>query len=106
VAKVTEKMGNGCAFLGKHCYSTYLWHTPLILAFSVFERKVLRTELPFAVLMAIYIVGSFALGIFFARLFELPVLRLRDRFIPMYQQPALNLARSGASWQTNTEAAS
>jgi hypothetical protein len=56
--------------------------------------------------MAIYIVGSFALGIFFARLFELPVLRLRDRFIPMYQQPALNLARSGASWQTNTEAAS
>jgi hypothetical protein len=56
--------------------------------------------------MAIYIAGSFALGIFFARLFELPVLRLRDRFIPMYQQPAWNLARSGASWQTNTEAAS
>lgn len=87
VARVAEQLGTGCAFLGKHSYSIYLWHTPLIVAFPVFERKVLHRELPFAALVAIYVVGSCALGIFFANLIEFPVLRFRDRFFPMLQQP-------------------
>jgi len=65
-----------------------------IVAFPVFERKVLHTELPFPVLAVIYVAGSCALGIFFAHLIEFPVLRFRDRFFPVL---SASINRSPAS---------
>lgn len=90
VAQLVEQVGTGCAFIGRHSYSIYLWHAPLIVAFPVFERKVLHMKLPFVAIVIIYVAGSCALGIFFANLIEFPVLRFRDRFFPKLHRPQMN----------------
>jgi peptidoglycan/LPS O-acetylase OafA/YrhL len=89
-ARVAERMGTGLAYVGQHSYSIYLWHVPFLVVVPVIERKILHTDLPTALLASIYIVGSCALGIFFANLVEFPVLRFRDRFFPMLQKNQAN----------------
>lgn len=89
VARVAEKIGTRCAYIGRHSYSIYLWHGPLLVNYPVFERKILHVETPFALRMVIYVAGSYALGILFAHLIEFPVLRFRDRFFLTLQQPTV-----------------
>jgi peptidoglycan/LPS O-acetylase OafA/YrhL len=85
LASIAEHAGTGCAYVGKHSYSIYLWHVPLLVTVPVVERKVLHAQLPFPALVAVYFVGSCALGIFLANLIELPILKVRDRFFPMLE---------------------
>lgn len=87
VARVAGKIGTACTYIGKHSYSIYLWHAPLLVLLPVIERKVLHMQLPFVIALVVKVVGSCVLGIFFAHLVEFPVLKFRDRFFPMLQQP-------------------
>jgi peptidoglycan/LPS O-acetylase OafA/YrhL len=89
LATIVKHAGTGCAYVGKHSYSIYLWHVPLLVTIPVVERKVLHTQLPFPALVAVCIVGSCALGIFLANLIEFPILKLRERFFPMLDSISL-----------------
>jgi peptidoglycan/LPS O-acetylase OafA/YrhL len=67
------------ARLGSHSYSIYLWHgVVLFWGIPILERAI---QLPFNpwVSTAAYMVASIALGVFMARMIELPCLKLRDR---------------------------
>ena len=88
LAKVASIIGSACAFVGMYSYSIYLWHAVLIEATQVFLRKNPHMNVPAGVLFPFYMLGSIAIGIFFARLIEFPVLRFRDRLFPKLQQSA------------------
>lgn len=65
------------AYLGKHSYSIYLVHCPLL----VFGEGFLKTLHP-AVAFSIYVPLSLGLGVLLAKLIEFPMLRIRDRLYP------------------------
>jgi peptidoglycan/LPS O-acetylase OafA/YrhL len=69
------------AALGAQSYSVYLWHMAVKRALSLVRRRDLM-EWPFFVELGLFICLSFGFGILMARLVELPVLRLRDRYFP------------------------
>ena len=96
-AIVASRIGRVCAVIGMYSYSIYLWHAVLIAATQVFLRKNSHMNVPGVALFPFYLLGSIALGIFFARLIEFPVLRFRDRLFPKLQQPAVRAAPSFAS---------
>src|SRR5208282_3285029 len=97
-AGIAEKVGTGCAYVGTHSYSIYLWHVPFLVAVSVFLRKVVHTQLPSILLSGVYVLGSCALGILLANLIEFPILRLRDRLFPALQKPVItNAANQGTA---------
>jgi peptidoglycan/LPS O-acetylase OafA/YrhL len=81
-AAIAEKIGAVCAFIGMYSYSIYLWHFMFIMAVQISLKKFVHIQVPQAILFGFYILGSVALGIFFARLIEFPVLRFRDRLFP------------------------
>jgi len=86
-------LGKVCAYVGMYSYSIYLWHMMLIQAIYIPLHKP-TVHVPFAiprsVLLAVYLLGSIALGIFFAKLVEFPVLRIRDRVFPALQRPPVS----------------
>jgi peptidoglycan/LPS O-acetylase OafA/YrhL len=87
-ATVAAKVGTVCAFIGMYSYSIYLWHAALLAAVQVFFlRKPGHSNVPGVALFSFDLLASIALGIFFARLIEFPVLRVRDRLFPALQQP-------------------
>lgn len=87
-ATVAAKIGTVCAFIGMYSYSIYLWHAALLGAVQVFFlRKPGHFNVPAIALFLFDLLASIALGIFFARLIEFPVLRVRDRLFPALQQP-------------------
>jgi peptidoglycan/LPS O-acetylase OafA/YrhL len=65
------------AWLGGHSYSVYLWHMPV----AIWAVPRLGLTDPWAVTGA-GVVASLAVGVVAAKLVEVPVLRLRDRFLP------------------------
>jgi peptidoglycan/LPS O-acetylase OafA/YrhL len=87
LARITEKIGTICAYVGTHSYSIYLWHMPFLLAIPVFLRKVFHIQTEGVGLIGVYILGCCVLGIAMANLIEFPVLKVRDRFFPRLQQP-------------------
>jgi len=89
-AAVADRLGTICAFVGMYSYSIYLWHDALISTVYVFFlRKTVHINVPGIALFLFELLGSIALGIFFARLIEFPVLRFRDRVFPrLLQSPA------------------
>jgi peptidoglycan/LPS O-acetylase OafA/YrhL len=88
IAKFLEPLGTAAAYLGRHSYSIYLWHTPFLQVVDVVLRKVIPVPVAPLAVSIVKIVGSCVLGIVFAHLIEFPVLKFRDRFFPMLQQPA------------------
>lgn len=86
-AKLFERIGTGCSYVGQHSYSIYLWHSPFLTYVPLVLQRYLGVRLPFPVMAVILVTGSCASGILFARLIEFPVLRFRDRFFPMLRQP-------------------
>ncbi|HEX4627877.1 MAG TPA: acyltransferase [Gemmatimonadales bacterium] len=74
----------GVAAIGFYSYSIYLWHMPVIswLMPHLRRRGVFdfsNATLAFTLDLAVYTIGSIALGIVMARIVEGPALRLRDR---------------------------
>jgi peptidoglycan/LPS O-acetylase OafA/YrhL len=82
VARIAEKIGTACAFIGTYSYSIYLWHTPFQVNFPVFLRKFAHLEMSGLRSIGFYVWGSCILGIAMAKLIEFPVLRIRDRYYP------------------------
>jgi len=96
-AIVASRIGRVCGVIGMYSYSIYLWHAVLIAATQVFLRKNPHMHVAEVALFPFYLLGSIALGIFFARLIEFPVLRFRDRLFPKLQQPSVAAAPSHGS---------
>jgi len=97
VARITERVGTGCAHVGTYSYSIYLWHAPFLLYVPVFLRKFVHVQPSGMAVTGVFILGCFVLGIAMAKLIELPVLQLRDRFFPRLQHPGFNPATARAS---------
>jgi peptidoglycan/LPS O-acetylase OafA/YrhL len=93
LASGLARFGKASAFVGMYSYSIYLWHMMFILAVYIPLHKP-TVHMPFAIprsaLLAVYLLGSIALGIVLARLVEFPVLRIRDRVFPALQQPPVS----------------
>jgi peptidoglycan/LPS O-acetylase OafA/YrhL len=88
IAKILETLGTGAAYLGRHSYSVYLWHTPVLQLIAVIFRKVIHVAVPAFAMSVFEIIACCVVGIFFAHIIEFPVLKFRDRFFPMLQKPA------------------
>jgi peptidoglycan/LPS O-acetylase OafA/YrhL len=74
---------NGLAYMGKYSYSIYLWHMPIRSGFipHVFNQLPLKyTTWPNFTLS--YFIASIFFGILMSKMFEFPVLKLRDRLFP------------------------
>ena len=70
------------ATIGKHSYSIYLWHM-FVLGWGIgLVEGTLDVELDSGTRLARYFVGSFVLGIAMAKGVEVPLLRVRDRWLP------------------------
>jgi peptidoglycan/LPS O-acetylase OafA/YrhL len=87
VARVLEGVGTFFAYIGRHSYSIYLWHTAYLQLVEVTFRKWIPLHVPFVLLAVINVVGACVLGIVFAHAIEFPVLKFRDRFFPTLQKP-------------------
>jgi peptidoglycan/LPS O-acetylase OafA/YrhL len=96
-AAITARVGTICAFIGVYSYSIYLWHFMLIAAVQLFLGRVAHIAVPRPVLFVFYLAGSVAIGIFFSRLIEFPVLRFRDRLFPASSRGSINANPSLAS---------
>jgi peptidoglycan/LPS O-acetylase OafA/YrhL len=97
VARITEKIGTGCAHVGTYSYSIYLWHTPFLVYVPVFLRKFVHVQPSGVAVTGVFILGCCALGIVMANLIEFPVLQLRDRCFPRLQYSGINPASASGS---------
>lgn len=70
------------ATLGSYSYSIYLWHMFVVVWGMPLVEGALDVELAPGTRLAMYFVGSFGLGIAMAKVVEVPVLRVRDRWFP------------------------
>jgi peptidoglycan/LPS O-acetylase OafA/YrhL len=77
------------AKLGAYSYSIYLWHMPVCIWGLAFVESELGPACGFGTLAAVYLLGSLAVGVLMARMLELPMLRLRDRWFPSRSRGAL-----------------
>jgi peptidoglycan/LPS O-acetylase OafA/YrhL len=70
------------AKIGFYSYSIYLWHMPVKVWLTPILVRILGLSRDYLVESSLYLVLSLLVGILMARLVELPVLALRDRWIP------------------------
>jgi peptidoglycan/LPS O-acetylase OafA/YrhL len=78
------------AFVGRFSYSIYLWHIPFLIflaSYGILRRPYLG--------VGVFVVGCIALGVLTSELFEIPVIRLRDRLFP---QIPVNVQTPGNTW--------
>jgi peptidoglycan/LPS O-acetylase OafA/YrhL len=81
-ARIIQKIGTACAFVGTYSYSIYLWHAPFQVNVPVFLREFIHLKTSGLASTGFYVWGSCILGIAMAKLIEIPVLRIRDRYFP------------------------
>lgn len=76
-----RKLLHPIAWLGRHSYSIYLWHTAVLVFGTLVEERLLGRRLFFSEVLIGYTVAALAVGSFMAIVLEWPVLRLRDRLM-------------------------
>lgn len=77
-----DRLVAALANIGKHSYSIYLWHM-FVLGWGIgLIEGTLDLELDNGSRLAMYFVGSIAVGIAMAKVVEVPLLRVRDRWWP------------------------
>jgi len=82
------------AFVGGFSYSIYLWHIPFLIflaSYGILRRPYVG--------VGTFVVGCIALGVLTSELFEIPVIRLRDRLFP---QITANVQAPGDDWTTRS----
>lgn len=84
----------GLAYVGTFSYSIYLWHLAVNDSQPYVERLIDRSIDP-RVWLFVYVIGAAGFGIMMAKLVEMPVLRLRDRFFPAYSHALPDPDRAG-----------
>jgi peptidoglycan/LPS O-acetylase OafA/YrhL len=78
----TSRVLNVIGRMGSYSYSVYLWHGIYIALGVAALRGLCRDKWGNAAEFITCFVGSWVLGIFAAKLIELPVLKLRERYSP------------------------
>jgi peptidoglycan/LPS O-acetylase OafA/YrhL len=76
--------------LGAQSYSVYLWHLPVLLWGVPLVEYFAGTHYSYGTQTALYVGGSFVVGVALARLIEVPALALRDRFFPSRSKGPVN----------------
>jgi peptidoglycan/LPS O-acetylase OafA/YrhL len=97
-AGLLDKFFRALGYVGRHSYSIYLWHLPIM--------EVTRKALPHArdqVVFVIYSTISVAVGIAMAKLIEGPSLRLRDRLLPARRAPEPVAGKAAKSQARSTQ---
>lgn len=92
------------AAIGTFSYSIYLWHMPVSDWGMPLVERIAGTTLPFGVKVVLYMAGSVAIGIGMARLIEVPMLRLRDRWFPAKAEALNQRAQAAVGEEARQEA--
>jgi peptidoglycan/LPS O-acetylase OafA/YrhL len=109
VTRLRSSTIKACAWLGTFSYSVYLWHIPARasmhgnIARSLFGHLAPRLLEP-APMFLIYFPASIAAGVGMARLIEMPMLAVRDRWLPS-MTPAGAVAEGPGAGVARQEAA-
>ena len=82
MARFMELAGGAAAYVGTYSYSIYLWHGPAGAWLPGLMRRTLGFPTGQGGRFAVFLVGSFIVGIAMSKLVEYPILRLRDRILP------------------------
>jgi peptidoglycan/LPS O-acetylase OafA/YrhL len=77
-----SRLLRGAASMGRHSYSIYLWHMPVIAFVMPLLDRLAGGTIPYALGAPLYLGLSVAIGVAMARLIEVPALRGRDQRFP------------------------
>lgn len=93
LARLADKpYGRLLTYLGRHSYSIYLWHFPMLHGTRYLFGEVFGIPDPTISETAVYMGASFFVGVIMAKLVEFPALKLRDRLFESHRSKILTEA--------------
>lgn len=78
----TNRFVKAITAIGRYSYSIYLWHLPVRVLCARLLWQPLLPHFNWGLYAITYTFGSLVVGILMAKLVEVPMLKLRDRFYP------------------------
>ena len=80
---IIQKLSSAVAWIGIYSYSIYLWHM-FVASFlmSFITNTIAGNAMPAIISFILYLVISVVTGVIFAKLIEIPALKLRDKIFP------------------------
>jgi len=76
------RIGSFVGYLGQHSYSTYLWHVTVIIGVEMASKYYFPGDLNSTALNIVHTVLIFVVGVGTAKIVELPMLAIRDKYFP------------------------
>ena len=74
--KALNRVSGALAYIGQNSYSVYLWHYPVM----VILEKLLPKSTNYYLVIILQNIAGLATGLIMAKLIEMPVLKMRDKF--------------------------